>query len=117
MRPNEALVKIAGTYLALITDEAVLLHVRALYASAARNADLGESFLTSGPEAVLAGLVRYLVASHRAGVLLVPDASLAAEQFAAMVRGNEQTRLLMGQPRHARARSPASIASPASICS
>ncbi|SDX94961.1 transcriptional regulator, TetR family [Variovorax sp. YR634] len=94
--PREALLRVAQSYLGLITDAAVIQHVRMLNASGARNVDLSTSFLESGPEAVITTLIKYLRACDRVRSLRIAHAQDAAEQFAAMVRGNEQLRLILG---------------------
>ena len=96
--PSGSLLRIAETYLELITSPEVIEHLRLLHGSAVSNPSLGESFLDTGPEAIIGGLVKYLRAACACGSLAIPDVPRAAEQFVAMVRGNEQIRLLLGQP-------------------
>jgi len=96
--PAAALERIAETYLELITAPEILAHVRVLYASVVTAPELGKSFFETGPEALIQGLIRYLRLACLQGALAIDNAALAAEQFASMVRGNEQIRLLAGQP-------------------
>lgn len=96
-RPAESLRRIAENYLALITSRDLIEHLRLLHAGAAANPLLGRSFVQTGPEAVTRQLAKYLKAAHACGSLVIPSAAQAAEQFVAMVRGNEQMRMLLGQ--------------------
>ncbi|RZI59360.1 MAG: TetR/AcrR family transcriptional regulator [Rubrivivax sp.] len=96
--PQASLEKIAETYLALITAPEILAHIRLLHARVSVSPELGQDFFGSGPEALLQKLARFLDACRKAGSLEIRHAPQAAEQFLTMVRGNEQARLLMGQP-------------------
>lgn len=96
--PRAALLKIAETYVELITSGEIIAHLRVLYGSVVSNPSLGASFFASGPEAMIHQLKEYLQAACDKGVLDIADVAQAAEQFTAMVRGAEQSRMLMGQP-------------------
>jgi TetR/AcrR family transcriptional repressor of mexJK operon len=96
--PSSSLLRIAERYLELITSAEILGHVRLLHGSAPANPSLGAAFLKTGPEAIVDALVRYLRATTAQRVLRIPNAPQAAEQFVGMVRGNEQIRMLLGQP-------------------
>ncbi|WP_431259415.1 TetR/AcrR family transcriptional regulator [Roseateles chitinivorans] len=96
--PQASLEKIAETYLTLITAPEILAHIRLLHASVSVSPALGHDFFNSGPEAVMQELGGFLRACRDAGSLKIRNAPQAAEQFLGMVRGNEQARLLMGQP-------------------
>lgn len=95
--PEKELLRLAETYLDLITSRELLEHVRMLHASAGTQPALGKTFLDSGPEALVGLLVGYLERVRAGGALAVANAPQAAEQFLAMVRGNEQIRMLLGQ--------------------
>lgn len=95
--PETELLRLAETYLALITSRELLEHVRMLHAAAGTQPALGKAFLDSGPEALVELLVGYLERVRAGGTLEVANAPQAAEQFLAMVRGNEQIRMLLGQ--------------------
>lgn len=97
--PRAALLKIAETYVELITSSEIIAHLRVLYGSVVSNPSLGASFFASGPEALVHQLQGYLKAACGKGSLDIADVAQAAEQFASMVRGTEQARMLMGQPR------------------
>jgi TetR/AcrR family transcriptional repressor of mexJK operon len=95
-KPSIALSQFAAAYVAQVMDDAVVGHMRALSASEARSAGLGEAFFRTGPMSVSAALVSYLKKAAAAGALKLADPSLAAELFMAMLRGHEQTRALIG---------------------
>lgn len=96
--PAAGLLRIAESYLELITSPEILEHVRLLHGGATTNPALGAAFLKTGPEAIIGGVVRYLRAAAAAGSLRISNVPMVAEQFVAMVRGNEQMRMLLGQP-------------------
>lgn len=97
--PRVALLKIAEIYAELVTSGEIIAHLRVLHGSVVSNPLLGASFFASGPEALIHQLEGYLKAACSKGSLDIADVAQAAEQFAAMVRGTEQSRMLMGQPR------------------
>ena len=105
-KPSIALSNFATSYAAQMLDDAVIAHLRALCASEARSAGLGDAFFRTGPMSISGALVPFLKKADIAGSLKVPDPTLAAELFLAMLRGHEQTRALIGMrpARAARAR-------------
>ena len=94
--PSAALSNFAASYAAQMVDDAVIAHMRALCASGARSAGLGDAFFRTGPMSISGALVAFLKKADAAGSLQIPDPALAAELFLAMLRGHEQTRALMG---------------------
>jgi len=96
--PRTALAHMATRYAQQLLDPQVVAHMRMLAASSARNAALAQAFFETGPAAIAAALVAYLKRAHAARTLRIADASIAAEQFIAMVRGQEHLRALMGLP-------------------
>ena len=72
---------------------------RALYrvvvGESGRFPELGRVFYDNGPRRVLDRLADYLRAAAARGVLTVPDARLAAEQFFGMVNGADYLRRLL----------------------
>lgn len=96
--PAQALLRIATAYLALVTSPETIEHVRLLHGRIPDQPALARSFFESGPQAAVDELVKYLKRARAHGSLAISNAPRAAEQFLSMVRGNEQTRLLLGLP-------------------
>lgn len=96
--PQGSLLRIALVFLERVTAPETIEHVRLLHDGLAQQSPLAAAFFEGGPEAVVRTLKHYLQRANREGALSVPNTARAAEQFLAMVRGNEQIRLLLGQP-------------------
>lgn len=95
--PRAALLKFAETYAELATSSEVIAHLRVRYGNVVSHPSTDASYLASGPEALIHQLEAYLRTACRKGSLKIVDVAQAAEQFAAMVCGTEQSRMLMGQ--------------------
>jgi len=78
----------------LLSPDALALH-RIILGEVGRFPALGEVFWRAGPERNLGQIEAFLTAAARAGSLEITDARLAAEQFAALVRGEVQLRHLL----------------------
>ena len=72
--------------------------LRIVIAESARFPELGAAFLAAGPSAYLARLADWFAAQHRAGRLSVPDPTLAADQFGALLRPLLFLRVLAAVP-------------------
>ena len=71
---------------------------RVVIAESGRFPELGAAFLRAGPELFLARLRDWLVVQDRAGRLAIADATVAADQFGAMLRPMMFLRALVGVP-------------------
>jgi TetR/AcrR family transcriptional regulator, mexJK operon transcriptional repressor len=60
--------------------------LRIVIAESARFPELGAAFLAAGPSAYLARLADWFAIQHRSGRLDIPDPTLAADQFGALLR-------------------------------
>lgn len=93
--PQAALLHIANAFLELITSPDVIAQVHVLYEGARKTPSLGLWFFESGPHAITVRLAEFLASVPS---LEVPEPMVAAEQFLAMARGNEQMRALLALP-------------------
>ncbi len=90
-----SLTTIATRFLDLIlSPEAIALN-RIIIAEVTRFPALAQVFWTAGPERTKAQLEAFLRRAAKAGSLAIPDPSLAAEQFAALARGEIHYRSLL----------------------
>jgi len=90
-----SLTTIATRFLDLIlSPEAIALN-RIIIAAVTRFPALAQVFWTAGPERTKAQLEAFLRRAAKAGSLAIPDPSLAAEQFAALARGEIHYRSLL----------------------
>ena len=79
----------------LLSDEVVAIY-RMVAAEARRAPDIGPLFWASGPEHLLAGLAAFLGHAMRAGQLRTAPPQLAAGQFLAIIVGDLQLRMFVG---------------------
>ena len=90
-----SLTTIATRFLDLIlSPEAIALN-RIIIAEVTRFPALAQVFWTAGPERTKAQLEAFLRRAAEAGSLAIPDPRLAAEQFAALARGEIHYRSLL----------------------
>lgn len=94
--PRHVLTRIGRQFLDLLVSPEALPLYRVVLAEAPRFPDLGRAFYAGGPDRTAAALADYLRRQHDAGVLDVPDARLAAEQFFGMVLAQNHVRLMLG---------------------
>ena len=80
----------------LLSPDAIALN-RIIIAEVVRFPALGEVFWRAGPERTRAQIADFLRQAEAAGSLAMPDAHEAAEQFAALVRGEIHQRHLFGR--------------------
>jgi TetR/AcrR family transcriptional repressor of mexJK operon len=93
-----ALTAIGTRLLHFLLSPEVQSILRIVIAESARFPELGAAFLAAGPSAYLARLADWLAAQHRAGCLNVPDPTLAADQFGALLRPILFLRVLTAVP-------------------
>ncbi|WP_052120835.1 TetR/AcrR family transcriptional regulator [Inquilinus limosus] len=91
-----ALMEAGGTLLRFILHPDVNKVYRSVVAEAARFPELGRAMYEAGPGQGKAHLARFFAAATERGVLAVPDAELAAEQFGALILGHMKMRLELG---------------------
>ena len=70
---------------------------RVVVGESTRFPELGEAFMTAGPQAFCDRFATWLTLQSAAGLLSIPDAPAAAEQFAAMLRPLRFLRATLGQ--------------------
>jgi len=85
--PREALTRIAGGVVQLITEPDVVAMHRLVVSGAARNPTAARLLYESGPQPMLSRVAALLRAWHGRGVLEVPDALRAAGYLFAMLKG------------------------------
>ncbi len=93
--PKEVLLVVAKHYLKAITAPATIQQIHLLCQPHARDRPAAMAFLNSGPEAAVRQVASLLQRYCDQGVLAIPSPAMAAEQFLAMVRGNEHMRALL----------------------
>jgi AcrR family transcriptional regulator len=90
-----SLTTIARRFLDLVlSPEAIALN-RIIIGEVIRFPVLGQVFWTAGPERIRAQIEAFLRRAAEAGSLAIPDPRMAAEQFAALARGEIHLRSLM----------------------
>jgi len=95
LQPQRGLAQLGKAYLQLMLDPGAVANSRLLYGGGPKHPELTQSFYQSGPQLVADTLASYLAKVHKAQVLKLPNVDQAAEQFLALVRGNEQVRALL----------------------
>lgn len=95
--PQEALTRFATTFANRILDEDAARFMYLLMTEGKHCPSIVDTFLARGPNNTLDHLARYLARQHDAGALHIPDPHHYAEMFIAMIAGDCQQRLLVGQ--------------------
>lgn len=93
--PHGVLLRLAEEYLDLVTNEDMVAIIIVLFKGAERAPALAQRFFEQGPAAFGEQLAAYL---KRIPGLQLPRPEFAAEQFVGMIRGSEQTRVLLHLP-------------------
>jgi TetR/AcrR family transcriptional repressor of mexJK operon len=107
---EKSLTTIAVRFLDLVLSPEAIAVNRIIIGEVARFPALGQVFWAAGPDRTRAQIEAFLRRAAAAGTLAVSDARLAAEQFAALARGEIHYRSLSGQERPA---NPAALAAAA----
>ena len=94
--PEDVLFAFGGTYLNLLLTPASLALYRVVLSESRRFPELGRAVFEAGPARAAERLASYLSGEAARGVLVVPDASLAARQFLEMVKADLHFRALLG---------------------
>lgn len=98
--PVEArLLSIGRAFLGLINSPESLAMHRLMFGLAHTNPTLVQLFYGAGPGRILSELERFLRQADRSGQLRIPQPSVAAEHFCAMLKGGYNFRLLIGLAR------------------
>ena len=90
-----SLTAIAHRFLDLVLSPEGIALNRILLGEVTRFPVLGQVFWAAGPERHRAQIEAFLCRADQAGALAIPDARLAAEQFAALARGEIHLRSLL----------------------
>lgn len=93
--PREVLIEIARHYLKAITAPATIQQLHLLCQPRAKDVRAAAAFFDSGPQAAVHQVETLLQQYCDRGVFAIPSSRMAAEQFLAMVRGNEHMRALL----------------------
>lgn len=94
--PREALLRIAGAFLALMYHPDVIALHRVLTTAASAATHMNEVFWAAGPAPTLAEFARLLAHFDRERALAVPDPARAADQFFSMLKGSDHLRAVLG---------------------
>ncbi|MDE1900367.1 MAG: TetR/AcrR family transcriptional regulator [Alphaproteobacteria bacterium] len=92
----DALTQIAGSVAAIVFHEDSIRLQRLIYAGVQRHPDIVKTFYETGPKRVRAAFADLLREFDAQGVLAVPDAARATEQFFSLIKGERLLRTLMG---------------------
>ncbi len=87
---------------AFLSRPEMVMFERRIAAETEREPAIGAAFLAAGPHRMKEAFVHFLEALHARGEVDVPDADLAAEQFAAMVKGMGDLDRRFGMPHDAK---------------
>ncbi|GEK67900.1 TetR/AcrR family transcriptional regulator [Paracoccus denitrificans] len=96
--PRQVLAQIAKRYLKAITAAATIQQLHLLCQPRARDVRAATAFFDTGPQAAVRQVDALLQRYCDQGVFAIPAPRMAAEQFLAMVRGNEHMRALLDLP-------------------
>jgi TetR/AcrR family transcriptional repressor of mexJK operon len=94
---ERSLTTIAARFLDLVLSPEAIAVNRIIIGEVTRFPALGQVFWTAGPERTRAQIEAFMRRAAAAGTLLISDARLAAEQFAALARGELHYRSLSRQ--------------------
>jgi AcrR family transcriptional regulator len=92
---RSVLLQVAGAKIRFTGSAASCALYRIVVGESGRFPELGRVFYDNGPRRLLERLAEYLRTAAARGVLAVPDARLAAEQFFGMIHGADQLRRLL----------------------
>lgn len=106
-----SLTTIAVRFLDLVLSPEAIAVNRTIIGEVTRFPALGQVFWAAGPDRTRAQIEAFLRRAAAAGLLAIPDARLAAEQFTALARGELHYRSLSREERPAE---PAALAAAAS---
>ena len=93
--PRDILHNIASKHVTLITNPDALALYRIVVTEGAKNPVLAEQFMENGPKQMITGLAEFLTAHHKNGTMNTPDATYAADQFFAMLKGKYFLHILL----------------------
>lgn len=96
--PAEGLRLIGRRFYDLILSPEALGMYRVVIAESGRNPEVGEAFYAMGPKRGLTNTTLAFKAWHQRGLLHVPDADRAADQFLNMLKGHYYLRRLLNIP-------------------
>ncbi|SEA85977.1 TetR/AcrR family transcriptional regulator [Variovorax sp. YR216] len=100
----QQLTTLAKAFLDSIATPRAAAQIHALYQSSKKSPQASAAFYASGPQQILDVVERTLTRLASSGALNIPNIEFAAEQFVALVRGNEQMRALLSLPPARKAR-------------
>jgi len=92
---DQALTRIARSFMGLMLNPDVVALHRLLMASAAHNPELTEMFYGTGPEPTITGVADVLRELDKAGTLRIEDPWRAADHLLSMLRGDVHLRALL----------------------
>ncbi|OBZ97549.1 hypothetical protein ADU59_00610 (plasmid) [Pararhizobium polonicum] len=93
--PREQLLRVAVAFMESIADPSAIAQIHALYEGSKKRSKISQSFYATGPQELIDVVAEILSVLVLEKVLRVPDIQIGAEQFLALVRGNEQMRALL----------------------
>lgn len=96
-RIDDALVELGTAIVAAMTSVAVIDLHKAAVSQSRRYHDAAEAYWTSGPGRAVRRIRKLLVEARRRGEIGFDDCELAARRFLAMLRGNLQLEIVLGQ--------------------
>ncbi|HEV7341413.1 MAG TPA: TetR/AcrR family transcriptional regulator [Sphingopyxis sp.] len=95
---RERLLDIGHAMVAFLSRPEMVQFERRVAAETERNPEIGLAFLNAGPRRMKGTFAAFLAAMAETGAVVIPDAMLAAEQFAAMCKGFGDVELRFGAP-------------------
>lgn len=90
------LTRIGRNFFLLVNSTESIELNRVMIAKGGHDPSLARRFFDAGPRRVLAEMERLLRRAAQAGLLELPDAQVAAEQFFCLLKGNLNFRLMIG---------------------
>ncbi len=98
MSLRDRLLHIGHAMVAFLSRPEMIQFERRIAAETERNPEIGLAFLNAGPRRMKVTMAAFLAAMAQSGALVIPNPSLAAEQFAAMCKGFGDVELRFGAP-------------------
>jgi TetR/AcrR family transcriptional repressor of mexJK operon len=95
---RDRLLHIGHAMVAFLSRPEMVQFERRIAAETERNPEIGLAFLNAGPRRMKATLAAFLAAMAETGAVVIPNPTLAAEQFAAMCKGFGDVELRFGAP-------------------
>jgi AcrR family transcriptional regulator len=95
-QPEAVLTQIGTQFLKLMRDHGTLGQFRTMFAASATQPEACRAFYKQGPERLISDLAEYLRATHKAGMLKVPQPRVAADLFLAMFLGDNHLHAMLG---------------------